>query len=55
MADIGRNEANKMANAVESRIKQIAKQVYKEVPNDKEVEGLVLSKNSQNKYTLKIS
>lgn len=55
MADIGKNEANKMANAVETRIKQIAQQVYKEVPNDKEVEGIVISKNSQNRYTLKIN
>ena len=55
MSQIGMNEADRMANAIESRIKTIAQQVYKEVPNDKEVEGLVISKNSQNQYTIKIN
>ena len=55
MSQIGMNEADRMAQAVEARIKAIAQQVYKEVPNDKEVEGLVVSKNSQNQYTIKIN
>ena len=55
MSQIGTSEADRMAQAVEARIKAIAQQVYKEVPSDRELEGLVISKDSQNKYTVKIN
>lgn len=55
MSRIGTDEANRMTEAIDNRIKAIAKQVFNEVPNDREIEGLVISKDSKNRYTVKVN
>ena len=56
MGKMNKDDANKMAQAVDNRIIQIAKQVYRQVPNDREVEGLVTAFDSRyNSYTVKIN
>lgn len=55
MSQASSEDANKMATAIENKIKAIAKQVFNEVPNDREIEGLVISKDAQNRYTVKVN
>lgn len=56
MGKMNKDDANKMAQAVDNRIVQIAKQVYRQVPNDREVEGFVTAFDERyNNYTVKIN
>lgn len=56
MSKMNKEDANLMAQAIDNRIIQIAKQVYREVPNDREVEGLIVAFDSKyNNYTVRIN
>lgn len=53
MASLGPEDATLMANAVLNKIEEVAQQVYKETITN-ELEGVVVSRNSNNEYTVRI-
>lgn len=54
MGTLNRDDADLMVQAVNSKIESLVSQAVKNAPNDKETEGRVLSKNSDNTYTILI-